>query len=106
MFHDFSGSRISRNWSARTSFSIWWAPDGHHISKSQSSGGDWDGNSRVGALKTAILIQRQQRRLQIMQGLVDGLDIVQYVALGHEQILPAVVVEVLQANAPARAACG
>src|SRR2546425_7401718 len=30
------------------------------ISKSQSSGGDWDGNSRVGALKTAIPIQRQR----------------------------------------------
>ena len=39
-----------------------------------------------------------------MQGVVDGLDIVQYVALGYEQIFPAIVVEILQANAPAGAA--
>src|SRR5437879_13497641 len=40
-----------------------------------------------------------------MQGVVNVLDIIQNVALGHEQVLPAIVVEVLQANTPARAAC-
>ncbi len=40
-----------------------------------------------------------------MQGVVDGLDVVQNVALGYEQILPAVIVEVFQTNSPAGAAC-
>src|SRR5438445_4296932 len=52
------------------------------------------------------MIQRQQRRLQIVQRMVDVFHIIQDVALGHEQVLPAVVVEVLQTHAPARTPCG
>src|SRR5713226_2975307 len=51
------------------------------------------------------MIQGQQRRFSIVQGVVDGLDVVQNVALGYQQILPAVIVEVFQADSPAGAAC-
>src|SRR6266480_1133023 len=47
------------------------------------------------------MIQGEQGRLQIVQGMVDGLDVVQNVALSDEQVLPAVVIEVFQAGAPA-----
>src|SRR6267378_5299154 len=41
-----------------------------------------------------------------MQGMVDGLDVVQHMALCDEQVFPAVVVEVFQANTPAGTAGG
>src|SRR6202167_399896 len=58
---------------------------------------------RIGALEAAIVIEREQRRLFVMQHVINLLDIVQHVALRDEQILPAIVVEILEANAPAGA---
>src|SRR5262245_38904528 len=52
------------------------------------------------------MIQRQQGRFQVVQGWVDLLHVVQHVTLGNEQILPAVVVEILEAGAPSGTARG
>src|SRR6266699_2778172 len=52
------------------------------------------------------MIHSKQRRLQIMQGVVDGFDVVQHMALSYKQVLPAVVVQVFHSNAPAGTAGG
>src|ERR1700679_614913 len=54
----------------------------------------------IGALEAAIVIEREQRRLFVVQHVVNLLDIVEHMALRYEQILPAVIVEILEANAP------
>ncbi len=59
----------------------------------------------IGALEASIVIERQQRRLFVMQHVVDLLYVVEHVALRYEQVLPAVVVEVLEAYTPAGACC-
>ena len=48
-----------------------------------------------------MVIERDQRQFLIAQGSVDLFNIIEHVALRHEQIFPAVVVEIFQANAPA-----
>src|ERR1700741_774988 len=40
-----------------------------------------------------------------MQGGIDGFYVIQNLALGHEQVLPAIVVEIFQTCPPAGAAC-
>ena len=65
-----------------------------------------DGTAGISALEAAIVIHRQQGRLEIVQGRVDMLDVVEDMTLGDEQIFPAVVVEILEANAPARTSAG
>src|SRR5260370_36597460 len=52
------------------------------------------------------MIHSKQRRLQIMQGVVDGFYVVQHMALSYKQVLPAVVVQVFHPNAPAGTAGG
>src|SRR5258708_14814697 len=59
-----------------------------------------------GALETAVVIQRKQRQLLVAQESVNLLDIVQHVALCDEKVLPAVIVEIFEAHAPAGAARG
>src|SRR5258708_18432928 len=76
------------------------------VSKGQPAPRHWNCNSRFRALESSTMIQGEEGRLQIMQGMVDGLDVVQHVALGDEQVLPAVVVEVFHANAPSGTAGG
>jgi len=62
------------------------------------------GHAGIGALETAVVIQRKQRQLLVAQGSVNLLDIVQHVALCDEKVLPAVIVEIFEAHAPAGAA--
>ena len=38
-----------------------------------------------------------------MQGMIDRLDVIQNMALRDQQVLPAIVVEILEANSPATA---
>src|SRR5258708_2576174 len=64
------------------------------------------GHAGIGALETSIVIQRKQRQLLVAQGSVNLRDITQHVALRDEKILPAVIVEIFEAHAPARAARG
>src|SRR5713226_8642701 len=76
------------------------------VSKGQPAPRHWNCNSRFRALETSTMIQGEQGRLQIIQGMVDGFDVVQHMTLGDEQVLPAVVVEVFHANAPSGTAGG
>src|SRR6266849_3376928 len=55
----------------------------------------------IGAFEMAVMIQREQRQFLISQRSVDLLNVIEDVALGNEKILPAVVVEIFQAHAPA-----
>src|SRR5713226_10310267 len=52
------------------------------------------------------MIQGEKRGFQIVQRRVDGLYIVEDMPLGDEQVFLPVIVEVLQANAPARGYSG
>src|SRR5260221_13617060 len=64
------------------------------------------GHAGIGALETAVVIQRKQRQLLVAPGSVNLLDIVQHVALCDEKVLPAVIIEIFQAHAPPGAARG
>src|SRR6266851_424543 len=55
----------------------------------------------IGAFEMAVMIQREQRQFLISQRSIDLLNVIEDVALGNEKILPAVVVEIFQAHAPA-----
>ena len=56
--------------------------------------------------KRPVVIEREQWRLFVVQHVVNLFDVVQHVALRDEQILPAVVVEILEAHAPTGACRG
>src|SRR5229473_1004971 len=71
------------------------------IAKSQTATRDGGRDSRDGAFETAILIQGEQRWLEIMQRVIDGFHVIEHVTLRDEQVLPAIVVEIFQAYAPA-----
>src|SRR3979490_1539951 len=64
------------------------------------------GHAGISALKATVMIKRKQRQLFVAQGSVNLLDIVQHVALRHEKILPAIIVEVFKAHTPAGTARG
>src|SRR6266436_1169675 len=76
------------------------------VAEGGSAGSQRRGHARVRALETAAAIQRKQRQLLVVQRGVNLLDIIENVALRDEEILPAVIVEILQAHAPAGAARG
>src|SRR5260370_25588902 len=61
------------------------------------------GSSHTGisAFEMAVMIQREQRQFLISQRRINLLNIVEDVALRHEKIFPAVVVEVFPTHAPA-----
>src|SRR3954454_15706767 len=76
------------------------------ISESQPAPRDRSRNARGGPFETAIVIQGQQRRLEILQRMVYGFNVIEDVALSDQEVLPAVVIKVFQADAPARASRG
>src|SRR5579872_591046 len=56
--------------------------------------------ARINGFEPLSPIQRQQRRLQIMQRRIDFFYVVENVPLRHEQILLPIVIEVFQTNTP------
>src|ERR1700691_1034078 len=48
------------------------------------------------------MIQGQERGFQVVQRSIDGLYVVEYMSLSDEQVFLPIIVEILQANAPAR----
>src|SRR5215472_8071545 len=60
--------------------------------------------SKIGPLEPAVVVKRQQERFQVVQRGVDLLHVVQDVTLGNEQILPTVVVKILETSTPSGAA--
>src|SRR6185369_2680374 len=62
--------------------------------------------TRIRTFKAAVMIQREERRLQIVQRRIHLLDIIHDVALSYEEILPAIIIKVFKPHAPTRAAGG
>src|SRR6266403_425691 len=71
------------------------------VAEGRAARGNGSGHAGIGAFEMAIMIQREQRQFLISQRGVDLLDIVEDVALRHEKILPAIVVEVFETHTPA-----
>src|SRR6266404_3471459 len=76
------------------------------VAEGRAARGNGSSHAGIGAFEMTIIIQREQRQFLVSQRSVDLLDVVEYVALGDEKILPAVVVEIFQAHAPAGTARG
>src|ERR1700690_1588173 len=76
------------------------------IAESGSAARRRGGAAGIGTFEPAIVIHGQQWQLQIVKRRIDLLDVIQNMALRDKKILPARVVKILQANAPARASTG
>src|SRR5438094_6188578 len=85
---------------------------GHHcvfppiviqIAECRSAPSNRNRDPGVSAFEPPIVVDRQHWQFRIVKRRVDLFYVVQHMTLRHEQILPAVVVEILQPNSPARA---
>src|SRR5258705_5986373 len=72
-----------------------------NISKGHAACCERLGNAGIGAFEMSLMIQREERQFPVAQGSVNVLHIIEHVTLRDEQILPAVIVEIFHANAPA-----
>jgi hypothetical protein len=71
------------------------------ISESRSAPGNRPGAAGVGPFESAFVIQREEWRLTVVQGGINLLDVIHYMALNYEKILPTVVVEIFPSHSPA-----
>src|ERR1700730_1439827 len=62
--------------------------------------------ARISALEPTIVIHREHGQLQVVKRGIDLLDVVQDMTLRDKKLVPAIVVKILQPNAPARASTG
>src|SRR5439155_17527493 len=85
---------------------------GHHcvfppiviqIAECRSTAGNRNRDFGVSTFKLAVVVDRQHGQVRIVKRRVDLLHVVEHMPLRDEQALPAVVVEILQPNSPARA---
>src|ERR1700758_5248901 len=74
------------------------------VPESSSARGQRRSYPRIDALEATIVIDGQQRHFFVAQRSIDLLHIVQDVALRHEEVLPAVIIEVFETHAPTGAA--
>src|SRR6516162_9699159 len=77
-----------------------------NVSKGCTAPSEWRAHPGIGEFEVAFVIHRQKRQHFIFQRRVDVVNVVEHVTLRNEQILPAVVVEIFEAHAPAGAARG
>src|ERR1700686_567355 len=56
--------------------------------------------ARIGPLKVPMFVDRKQWRLEVMQGRIKHLHVVDHMRLRNEDVLPAIVFEILQADPP------
>src|SRR6516164_6682129 len=52
--------------------------------------------------KAPLVVHRKQRELEVVQRWIDGLNVIQNVSLCYKQILPSIIIEIFQADAPPR----
>src|SRR5580658_9400714 len=72
------------------------------VAERGATAGDGFVSSRICTFKAAVVIQRKKRRLQILDRGVVFFDVVEDVSLNDEQVFPAVVIKIFEADAPAR----
>src|SRR5580658_681520 len=76
------------------------------VAECRSPSGHGHIRSGVSLFETSLAIQCEQRRLPITQRAIVHLHIVENMALNNEDVLPAVVVKILQAYSPSRGFSG